>query len=72
MSITIFFSFVSELSSVPVFYNMNGTTVINNITAPHRIKSELKVKCEVVGGKTKRDFECRKILFARYRKIVPL
>ena len=39
-----------ELPSVPIFYDTNGK-VINNLTAPYTIKSELKVKCEVVGGK---------------------
>ena len=46
---TYFCLFSKELPSTPVFYDTNGT-VINNFTAPHRIKSELKVKCEVVGG----------------------
>lgn len=39
-----------ELPSVPIFYDTNGK-VINNLTAPYTIKSELKVKCEVLGGK---------------------
>ena len=44
--------FFLELPSIPIFYDTNGTA-INNLTAPHTIKSELKVKCEVLGGNYK-------------------
>ena len=51
-----------ELPSVPIFYDKNGK-VINNLTAPYTIKSELKVKCEVVGGKLNSSIVKNTLLF---------
>ena len=54
-----------ELPSVPIFYDTNGK-VINNLTAPYTIKSELKVKCEVLGGKLSSSIVKNSLVFCLF------